>query len=95
MTPPVATAILPARYALRDGQRVEVEPAQPCPELLTEREAIRYLRLDTTGVKSPEDSIRRYRDGNKLRGTQVGRCIFYRRVELDTFLEKQTQENPR
>ena len=67
------------------------DPAQLCPELLTEEEAIRYLRLDVDGPKNPEATLRRYRDMGLLRGTQVGRRVRYRRVELDRFLEQQTK----
>ncbi len=71
-------------------------PPQPCPELLTEDEAIRYLRLDTiTGLKNPSETLARYRAQGMLRGTQVSKRVFYRRVELDRFLERVTAENPR
>lgn len=92
MTPMV---VLPARYERRDGQLVVVEPAQPCPELLTEEEAARYLRLDTMDLKDPGETLERYRALGLLRGTQISRRVFYRRVELDLFLERQTQANPR
>lgn len=68
---------------------------QPCPELLTEEEAIRYLRLDTVELDNPTATLRRYRDQGILRATQVSRKIFYRRVELDRFLERVTENNPR
>lgn len=67
----------------------------PCPELLTEEEAINYLRLDTIGIKDPSATLRAYRKRGLLRGTQVSKCIFYRRVELEAFLERLTTENPR
>ena len=71
-------------------------PPEPCPELLTEEEAIRYLRLDTIkGLKNPGETLERYRAQGVLRGTQVSRKIFYRRAELDRFLERQTDQNPR
>ncbi len=71
-------------------------PPQPCPELLTEREAVRYLRLDTiNGLKNPAETLARYRAQGMLRGTQVSKRVFYRRVELDRFLERVTAENPR
>ncbi len=75
-----------------DGTR---SPSEPCPELLTEDEAVRYLRLDTTGVRRPGETLERYRGMGLLRGTQVGRRLFYRRVELDAFLDRQTDANPR
>ena len=70
-------------------------PPEPCPELLTEKEVIRYLRLDTVGVDHPANTLRRYRERGLLRGTQISKRIFYRRVELDRFLERITDENPR
>ena len=70
-------------------------PPQPCPELLTEEEAIRYLRLDQIEIEDPAGTLRYYRAKGLLRGTQVGKCVRYRRVELEDFLEKLTDANPR
>lgn len=67
-----------------------------CPELLTEEEAVRYLRLDTIrGLRNPCHTLARYRALGLLRGTQVSKSVFYRRVELDRFLDRLTNENPR
>jgi hypothetical protein len=63
----------------------------PCPEVLTEQEAIRFLRIDTTGVKNPETTLRYYREQGLLRGTQIGRNLFYTKTELLSFLSKQTE----
>jgi hypothetical protein len=71
------------------------EQPTPCPELLTEAEAIRYLRLDTIKISDPSATLRAYRKRGLLKGTQVSKAIFYRRCELDAFLERQTTENPR
>lgn len=71
------------------------EPALPCPELLTEAEAIRYLRLDEIKTEDPAGTLRYYRKKGLLRGTQVGKCVRYRRVELERFLERVTETNPR
>ncbi len=71
------------------------DPPAPCPELLTESEAVRYLRLDTVGIADPSATLRRYRDQGLLRATQVSKRLFYRRVELDRFLERVTEQNPR
>lgn len=72
------------------------EPPIICPELLTEEEAIRYLRLDTIrGLRNPGETLARYRAMGMLRGTQVSKSVFYRRVELDRFLDRLTNENPR
>ena len=62
----------------------------PCPELLTETEAIRYLRLDPDGPSKPALTLRYYREKGLLRGTRVGRRIRYRREELDRLLERLT-----
>lgn len=67
----------------------------PCPELLTQDEAIRYLRLDAICVEDPTTSLRYYRKKGLLRATQVGKSIRYRRIELDRFLERLTENNPR
>lgn len=68
---------------------------EPCPSLLTEAEAIRYLRLDTVAIRNPGATLRRYREAGTLRGTQVSKRVFYRRQELDEFLGRQTEGNPR
>ena len=93
----ITQAILPAatRYD-DDGSVVYYQPAEPCAELLTETEAIRYLRLDTiAGLKRPGETLARYRASGMLRGTQVSKAVFYRRIELDRFLETLTETNPR
>ena len=46
--------------AMRDSG--QWRPGDPCPELLTEDEAIRYLRLDSIDIKNPGESLKRYRD---------------------------------
>ena len=63
--------------------------------LLTELEAIEYLRLNTVDIKNPSATLRRYRDGGLLRGTQVSKRVFYLRAELDQFLTRVTDQNPR
>lgn len=66
-------------------------PPAPCPELLTEDEAIRYLRLDIEGSEKPSLTLRYYREKGLLRATRVGRRLRYRRTELDHLLEKLTR----
>ena len=88
--------ILPGRVRRDEqGNLVETVPAEPCPELLTAEEAIRYLRLDETEVSDPERTLKYYREKRGLRGTQVGRRVRYRRIELDRLLDRLTDENPR
>ena len=67
----------------------------PCPEVLTEQEAIRYLRLDTVDIKNPSTTLRRYRELGLLKGTQISKRVFYLRRQLDSFLQRLTEENPR
>lgn len=71
------------------------DPPTPCPELLTPEEAVRYLRLDKTGIRDPLQSLRYYREKGLLRGTKVGLRLRYRRIELELFLERATEANPR
>ena len=71
------------------------DPPGPCPELLTEAEAARYLRLDEIDVDDPTETLRYYRRKGLLRATQVGKRVRYRRVELERFLERITDVNPR
>ena len=66
-----------------------------CPELLTEEEAIRYLRLDGIHVEEPAGALRYYRRKGLLRATQVGKSIRYRRIELERLLDRLTECNPR
>ncbi|MDP7304417.1 MAG: helix-turn-helix domain-containing protein [Pirellulaceae bacterium] len=71
------------------------DPPRPCPDLLTEEEAIRYLRLDHVGIKDRGSTLSYYRKKGLLRATQVGKCIRYRRIELDRLLDRLTEANPR
>ncbi len=72
--------------------KIEIVPVTP---LMTEDEAIVYLRLDTINIAEPAGTLRRYRDQGLLKGTQVSKRVFYLREELDAFLRRQTQNNPR
>ena len=60
------------------------------PDLLTEPEAIKYLRLDTDGPKHPELTLQHYRQEGLLKATRVGKRIRYLKSELIKFLELQT-----
>ena len=46
-------------------------PPEPCPEVLTAQEAVRYLRLDVGGTKHPADTLRYYRESGLLTGVRV------------------------
>lgn len=67
----------------------------PCPELMTEDEAIRFLRLDKINTDDSSSTLRYYRKKGLLRATQVGKSIRYRRIELEMLLERLTNVNPR
>lgn len=64
-------------------------------ELLTPIEAAQYLRLDQTNGHTPVSAIRTlkyWRDRGELKATKFARRVWYRRVELDRFLERKTEE---
>lgn len=65
----------------------------PCPELLTEDEAIRYLRLDVDGPQHPRGTLKYYRDKGLLHGVRVGRNLRYPRKELDCMIDKLLEKN--
>jgi hypothetical protein len=60
----------------------------PCPEILTEEEAIRYLRLDIRGPQNPKNTLQYYRDRGVLHGVRIGRQMRYPRRELDAMVER-------
>lgn len=60
----------------------------PCPELLTEQEAIRYLRLDANGCNNPKATLKYYRDQGILRAVQIGKKLVYPRRELDLMVDR-------
>ncbi len=70
-------------------------PPASCPELLTEAEAVRYLRLDEINIEDPAGTLHYYRKKGLMRATQVGKSVRYRRVELERFLDRLTEINPR
>ena len=73
------------------GNVVDTVPPQPCPELLTEEEAIRFLRLDTIPDVDARKSLERYRQSGKLRSTRIGRRLMYHIDELRRFIASQTE----
>ena len=66
----------------------------PCPELLTEHETIRYLRLDAEGSPDPARTLTYYRNNGQLRAIKVGRKNRYRRQDLENFLAEKSGERP-
>ncbi len=68
---------------------------QPTPDILTQKEAIRFLRLDTTRTRFPQNTLQRYRKESGLKTVQIGRQILYPKKGLEEFIEKQMEKNPR
>jgi hypothetical protein len=63
-------------------------------ELLTPIEAAQYLRLDETGVHTPQSAVRTlkyWRDRGELKATKFARRVWYRKAELDRFLAVKTE----
>ena len=60
----------------------------PAPALLTEAEAIRFLRIDATGVRFPRDAFQRYRQRGQIKGKMVGRCVRYPLSEVVKFVDR-------
>ena len=61
------------------------------PSVLTETEAIKFLRLDENGPEKPELTLRRYRRLRKLKPTKIGRKIVYTQESLIELLKNQTR----
>ena len=60
------------------------------PDVLTEPEAIRFLRLDICGSKNPPATLKYYRDKGLLRATRLSKRNCYTRTELLRFLDELT-----
>lgn len=64
--------------------------------LLTEPEAVHWLRLDEPGGPScPEASLKRYRDIGLLRCVRVGRSARYHIADLEAFLDRLRERGER
>ena len=62
---------------------------------MTPVEAAQYLRLDETGQHTPDSAVRTlnyWRDQGQLRATKFARRVWYRRIELDRFLKRKTED---
>ena len=63
----------------------------PVPELLTEQEVIKFLRLDINGPRHPNLTLQYYRDKGLLKATRVGKKLRYQKTELLRFLDLLTE----
>lgn len=67
---------------------------QPVPDLMTESELIRYLRLDSINVKNTYNTLYRYRKMG-LKAVQVSKAVLFPKKSVEEFIEKQIKSNPR
>lgn len=63
----------------------------PAPEVMTQREAICFLRLDEANLKNPASTLQYYRDKGYLKGIRIGKSIRYTKENLLDFLKVQSQ----
>lgn len=72
---------------------------QTIPQLmspvLTEEEAIAWLRLDVDGPRNPRGTLKFYRQRKLLRAVRIGRQWRYTLSELNAFLERLLQKADR
>jgi hypothetical protein len=68
---------------------------QSVPALLTEEEAIRFLRLDAEGNPDPVQTLARYRNTGQLVAIKVGRWNRYRRQDMEDFLARKSDQKQR
>ena len=63
------------------------------PELLNPVEAAQYLRLDEAGhtPKSARRTLDYWRQQGSLKATKYARRLWYRKAELESFLQKKTE----
>lgn len=63
-------------------------------DLMNPVEAAQYLRLDETHIHTPQTAVRTlkyWRDRGELRATKYARHVWFRRSELDRFLDAKTE----
>ena len=59
------------------------------PELLTQEEAIRLLRLDQLGLQDPKETLRYLRRTRQLGYVKVAGKVLIRRDEIEAYLKRQ------
>lgn len=70
------------------------ERPQIFPDLMAPVEAAMFLRLDQTGhtTRSAIRTLNYWRQKGQLKATKFARRVWYRKTELDRFLEVKTEE---
>jgi hypothetical protein len=76
-----AVFIKPNTHHMPDGKIM--------PQLLTENEAIVFLRLETEN--NPTRTLKYYRDKGQLRGVKIGSNLLYPKQELFNFIKVATE----
>ncbi len=64
---------------------------KPVPDVMTEEEAIRFLRLDEGKTKNPKMTLQYYRSEGLLKATRIGKRLRYLKSELLNFLDELTE----
>ena len=64
----------------------------PAPEVMLESELITFLRLDELGIKNPVNTLRYYREHDKLHATKIGNRNVYTRTSALEFLQRLTKK---
>ena len=62
-----------------------------CPELMTEEEACRFLRLDQDPNR--KNTLQYYRNKKLLLPIRIGKFHLYRKTELMAFLDRQAERS--
>jgi len=68
---------------------------RPVPEVLTEQDVVKFLRLDTDGPADPHETLKYYRDEGLLRATRISRKYMYLKKEVLLFLDRVTERTNR
>lgn len=64
----------------------------PAPYVLTADETVKFLRLDTNGIKYPKTSLDYYQKEGLLCPITIGKCRKYPLPELLRFIERLSQQ---
>jgi len=64
----------------------------PAPFVLTEEEAIKFLRIDTNQTKHPEMTIQHYINEGLLFPVTIGKCRKFPLTELIKFVERLSEK---
>ena len=63
------------------------------PELMTEEEAIKFLRLDSNSDGNGKESLKRLREHYGLQATKgIGKTLKYQKKELLKFIDTMTEK---